>query len=155
MTTGSIDEIILLDDGSAKWEINMEGDIQGTYTGYFKFKCYLPPTQRIAADKQYREMLGGNITFAPEHESLLAYILSQLKQRVITAPPFWTSTVQGNGVEGDIPDENVLMAIMSAASNAEVKYRDQLKKRKEEALERAKKATEMLFEKQKAEAAKD
>jgi len=138
---------IIIQDNTAIWEMKVDGDIHGTYMGKFRFRCYLTPTQKIAADREYRQMLGDNPTTAPEHESFLAYSLTQLKYRVLEAPPFWSSTQQTSigAVHGDLPDENVLSAVLDAAISAEVKYKAQLKKRKEEALDRAKKAAERLL----------
>ena len=135
----------------ATWSPRLEGDINGTYLGTFKFRCVLSPTQRISANRKYREMLGVNPTLAGEHESNLAYALTQLEQRIIEAPPYWTSTAQISGVEGDLFDDSVIMAALDAAIGAEIKYRDELKKRKDEALKRSRKAADKLIEENKVE----
>lgn len=140
---------ISIDGNIATWNINITGDIQGTYVGIFKFKCYLTPIEQIKANRDYREMIGPNPLGAPEHETFLAYALCQLKYRVISAPPFWIS--EQGGIGGNIPDEDVLSAVLSAATDSEVKYRDMLKKRKEEALERARKAAEKHIKEQRGE----
>lgn len=127
---------IIIENNVASWDINLLGDINGTYVGTFKFRCYLTPTQQIAANREYRELIGPHPTFAPEHESFLAYALTQLKYRILSAPPFWNSVV--GGTPGDIPDENVLTAILDAAVSAETKYRGLLKKRTESAINRSK-----------------
>lgn len=139
---------IKIEGNVAVWELKSQGDINGTYIGVFKFKCYLDPMEQIKANREYREMLGLNPLTAPEHESWLAYALTQLKYRVVSAPPFWTSTLDVSGVPGNIPDENILGEVLSAATDAEVKYRNQLKKRKLSALDRAKKAAERLLQDQ-------
>lgn len=127
---------IIIEGNIASWDINALGDVYGTYVGTFKFRCYLTPTQQIAANREYRELIGPNPLHVPEHESFLAYALTQLKHRIISAPPFWAS---GNGgMPGDIPDENVLTAVLSAAIDSEAKYRSILKKRTESAINRSK-----------------
>lgn len=132
---------IILEGNTAKWDLKVDGDINGTYTGEFRFRCFLTPLQQISANREYREMLGANMTMAPEHESFLAYCLTQLKYRVISSPPFWGSS----SVPGDVPDDNVLLAVLDAAISSETKFRGQIKKRKEEAIEKAKKAAERHF----------
>jgi hypothetical protein len=142
---------ILIDGNIATWELKMEGDIQGTYTGIFKFKCFLTPTQQLTAGREYRELLGSNPTLATEHESLLAYALSQLKQRVIQSPPFWNSSLNTSAFAGDVPDENVISAILDAAIGAELKYKKQLKAKRLQAIDKAKKAAERMLKKQEQE----
>ena len=123
----------------------MEGDIQGTYMGTFKFRCFLTPTQRLAAGREYRELLGANPSLATSHDDNLAFNISQLKQRVISAPPFWNATTQINNAQGDIPDLNVIDAILEAAVASELKYKEQLKTKKAESIEKAKKAAERFL----------
>jgi hypothetical protein len=135
-----------IDGDIATWEMRLEGDVSGTYVGIFKFRCYLTPLQTIAQGREYRELLGANIALAPEHETFLAYALTQLKQRIVSAPPFWTSAGVNKTHEGDIADENVIEKILDAAIRAEVKYREEKKRKKAEALERANKAMEVLQE---------
>lgn len=139
---------IIIEGETATWPINMEGDIQGTYTGTFRFRCFLTPVQKLTASREYRELLGSNPSLALENDVNLAFSLAQLKQRILSAPPFWTSSVQVSGHSGDIPDENVINAVLDAAVSAELKYRKQLKKRKEEAIQKAKKAAEKMLTQQ-------
>lgn len=138
-----LEKDIIIEGNTATWDISIEGDIQGTYTGTFRFKCFLTPTQRLAASREYRELLGNNPTLATEHEDNLAFALSQLKYRILSSPPFWTS--QNANMPGDLPDENVIDAVLEAAIGAELKYKKQLKTRKQEAIEKAKKAAEKLL----------
>lgn len=128
---------VIIENGFGNWNINMVGTVNGTYMGSFKFRCYLTPTQEIAADREYRELLGANPAFASEHVSFTAYALTQLKYRVVSAPPFWASTMSSSGYSGDLPDQEVLAAVLNAAMECEVTYRDQLKKQKLEAVERS------------------
>jgi hypothetical protein len=89
--------------------------------------------------------MGPNPTFASEHESFLAYALTQLKYRIVSAPPFWVSQNPAT-LAGDIADENIISAVLDAALGAEIKYKSQLKKKKLDAIARAKAATEKLME---------
>lgn len=132
---------LLIEGNTATWDMRLEGDIQGTYAGAFRFKCYLSPLQQIAANREYREIMGPNPTFASEHESFLAYALTQLKYRIMTAPPFWASQSPAT-LAGDIADENIISAVLDAALGAEIKYKSQLKKKKLDAVSRAVAATE-------------
>jgi hypothetical protein len=132
---------IKLDGSTATWSINKHGAINGTYIGTFRFRCFLTPIQKIDADREYREVLGVNPTMADENVSLLSYALTQLKYRVLESPPFWRT---GAHLEGDLPDEEIITEVLNAAIGAEVKYRNQLKKKKETALSKAKKAAEKL-----------
>lgn len=146
---------IIIEGNTARWDMRLEGDILGTYTGSFRFKCYLLPTEKLAAGRQYRELLGPNPTIALEHEDSLAFTLSQLKQRVLSAPPFWTSTMQGNGIAGDLPDEKIINAVLETAIAAEFKYAAQVQAKKIEAIDKAKKAAEKMLKGQDEEEAED
>ena len=136
---------IVIEGNTATWDIRLDGDINGTYVGTFRFKCFLSPTQKLAASREYRQLLGENPTLILKHEDNLAFALSQLKYRVISAPPFWTSTAQLSGMAGDIPDENIIDAVLDAAIDAELKYVAHLQKKKTESIEKAKKAAERML----------
>ena len=140
---------ISIDNNTAVWTMREEGDVNGTYIGTFKFKCFLTPLQQIAANREQRELLGSNPTLAGEHESFLAYALTQLKYRIVEAPPFWTT--QGSTYNGDLADENIIGKVLDKAIASELKYKDSLKKKKADAIERAKKAAEAILERQKKE----
>lgn len=127
-------------DNTISWEINTSGQILGTYRGIFKFRAFLNPQQILNAGKDYRKMLGDAPQLAPPSEESLAYVLSQLKQRVIEGPHFWNPITAG----GDIPDQNVLNEILEAAIEAEMQFRaSRLKK-----LEKAKEQIEKAIQKQ-------
>lgn len=132
---------IIIEGNTATWDIKLDGDINGTYLGSFRFKCYLSPLQQIAANREYREILGPNPSFADEHASFLAYALTQLKYRIVSAPPFWNSANPAT-MSGDLPDENIIAAVLDAALGAEIKYKSQLKSKKLESVARAKAAAE-------------
>ena len=142
---------IKIDGNVATWEMKLEGDISGTYMGVFRFRCYLTPLQQIAAGREERGLMGSNIAVASEHERFLAFALTQLKYRVISAPPFWASANPNGDIPGDIPDEDVIAKILDAAVIAEKKYKDGLKARKDEALQKAKRMIEKIEQQDKAE----
>lgn len=137
---------MIIDGTTANWDMRVEGDIAGTYAGTFKFRCYLTPMQKIAANREMRELLGSHATMAPEHEANLAFALTQLKHRIVSAPPFWNSVT--SGMAGDLPDANVILAVLDAAYVAELKYVAQIKEKKASAISRAKTAAEAILNSQ-------
>jgi hypothetical protein len=136
---------LVLENNTVRWEISTVGDIHGLYVGSFVFKCYLTPAEKLAAGRDYRELLGSNAVFALKHEDDLAFTLSQLKYRVISGPPFWSSALTGDGLAGGIADEKILSAIFEAATASEFKYIAMLQDKKEKALEKAKKVAEGII----------
>ena len=135
---------ITIEGNLAKWNINMEGDINGSYRGTFVFKCFLTPTERLACGRLYRELLGPNMTMVPDNEENLAFTLAQIKYRISSAPPFWQSFQGLNDIEGDIPELPVLDAILEAALAAEFKKSAIIQQKRDEAIKRAKKAAEEI-----------
>lgn len=133
---------ISIEGNVATWSIAMNGSVNGTYHGVFKFKCFLTPTEQLAAGRDYRELLGPNAALAFAKEDNLAYTLAQLKHRVLAGPPFWTSSIGVDGYVGDIADENVLDAILEAAMASQLKYLALLQDKKEEMLKQSKASAE-------------
>jgi hypothetical protein len=131
-------------DGTATYELNMDGDISGSYRGKFIFRCYLDPLSELAASRLFREIMGVNSQEMPETEKYLAWALAQLKYRIVKAPPFWRT--ENSIVDGNIFDKNVIMHVLDMATEAELLYRKNLKKKKEEALEKAQQAVQALHE---------
>jgi outer membrane scaffolding protein for murein synthesis (MipA/OmpV family) len=134
-------DILLDSQGIATWEINMTGPIGGTYQGVFQFRTVLSPIQQIEADRDYRELLGTNATLVSTHVDNLAYSLSQLRQRVIKAPPFWddgASRFKGSHIR----DEEVIQAVYEAAVISETKFRAQIKEKHKASIERLKASIE-------------
>jgi len=146
--TDPIRSDIQISGTTATWEMRLEGEISGTYTGVFKFRTYLTPLQSIGANREYRELLGVNPLSAPEHESFLCYALCQLKYRVIEAPPFWSATLQSSTMAGNIPDESIISSVLEAAINAETMYKNQLQERKLAALKVANAEVEAIVKAQ-------
>lgn len=150
MTT---DEIVI-EGSTASWDLRAEGPIEGTYAGKFRFKCYLTPSQEIAANREYRELLGANPLQAPEHVSFLAYALTQLKHRIVSAPPFWDATKE-DSISGDVADHEIISKVLDAAIAAEEKYRKSLVDRKKEALEKAKAEVQRIMDRERQESIDD
>lgn len=141
---------ISIEGNVGTWEMfNTQGDVNGTYTGTFKFRCMLTPTQKIAAGREMRDILGPQMLLASENDSNVAFALTQLKYRIISAPPFWKT---GGAYDGDILDSNIIMEVLDASIDAEVAYLDSLKQKKIDAIKRAKAAAEKLVNGQEEEA---
>lgn len=138
---------ILIEGSAATWDMGfVQGDVQGTYSGTFTFRCFLTPTQMLTAGREYREMLGSNFVLATEHEGYVTWCLTQLKQRVIKAPPFWYEPTQSGGMPGDIADLNVLYLVMDAAQRAQDQYQAQRTKDQPELVKQAINAAEKVLE---------
>jgi hypothetical protein len=141
-------DILLDSQGNATWEMNMTGPIGGTYQGVFQFRTVLSPIQQIEADRDYRELVGTNYQLIATHIDNLAYILSQLRQRIIKHPPFWddgSSRFKGSHIR----DEEIILAVYEAAVLAETKFRKELKEKHKAAIERLKAAIERQEEEDK------
>lgn len=146
---------ITIQGTQASWQIQAEGLINGLYTGLFTFRCFLTPTQVIAANRERREILGANHNGAEDIDSELAFCLTQLRQRILTAPPFWTTPAQTSGMPGDIPDIEIIFEVLNAAMDAEKMYQEQTAQRKRDAAERAKKAAERFLKQQASETSEE
>lgn len=136
---------IVIDGSTATWELAANGDILGLYSGQFKFKCYLTPTEKLAAGRLYRMLLGDHPTTALNHEDNMSFTLAQLKYRVVSGPPFWNSAIGLDGLVGDIPDEKILDIIFEAAVASELKYLATLQQKKADLIEKAKKSAEKIL----------
>ena len=51
---------IVLDGNTGLWNMASQGDIQGTYIGTFRFRCFLSPLQRIEAISFSLDSWGGD-----------------------------------------------------------------------------------------------
>src|SRR5271165_3824267 len=93
---------IIIENSTATWVMTpIQGELGGTYNGVFKFRCYLTPLQILSASKEHRELLGQYGGLATPIEENLSFALTQLKQRVLQSPPFWTSTLQESNMPGN------------------------------------------------------
>jgi hypothetical protein len=143
---------IILNGPTASWQMpRTEGDLGGTYTGNWTFRCYLNPMQQLQAGKEYRALLGELAIQATEDEGKLAFALVQLRHRVIKSPPFWSSTLAEDGISGNIGDLNVISLVMDAAFLSENLYKEKIAKERQAILERSIKVAEDLLQKEQKE----
>lgn len=134
---------ITIDGQIATWIMpTTQGDVGGTYTGTFQFRCILDPLRSLQAGREYRELLGKNAVLASESDSDLAFALTQLKHRVLKAPPFWSSTTQDAEFAGNLPDLNIIVLVLDAALRAENQYKERMAEQREAILNRSIKVAE-------------
>jgi hypothetical protein len=129
-------DVFINPDGTASFQLNAEGDFLGTCTGLFKFKTFLTPLEQLSASRDYRALVGPNPELMSDSERYMAICLSQLKYRIISAPPFWKT---GEAFDGNV-DFNILSIIFDRALSASLIYKDHLVKKKEESLKTAQEA---------------
>lgn len=140
---------IIIDGSHATWVMpRMDGNLGGTYTGRFVFKCFLLPTATLQAAREYRDLLGSLAVQATDAESDLAFALTQLKHRIISSPPFWSSTLQESGIAGNIGDLNVIASVLDAALRAESQFKANVLKERTEILDHTIKVGEDLLKSQ-------
>jgi hypothetical protein len=126
---------IIINGTEATWTMKpIEGVLGGTYLGTFVFKCYLSPLQQLQAGREYREYLGPLATSASETEFQIAYALTQLKQRIVKSPPFWSATLQDSNVSGNIGELHIIMLVLDASARAESMFIEQIKKERDNLL---------------------
>jgi hypothetical protein len=134
---------ITITGSRAKWTMPpTQGELQGTYTGTFEFKCFLTPTEQLQAGREHRALLGNLAHMASEIEYKLAYALTQLKLRIVSAPPFWSSTGQDGGIAGNIGDTNVIGLVLNAAELAETMYKTKMTEERDVLLDSSIRLTE-------------
>lgn len=142
----------IIDGSTVIWSMpRLEGSLGGTYTGTFVFRVFLDPIRQLQAGREFRELLGSLSAQASETERELAFSLIQLKHRILKSPPFWSSTLQESGIQGNIGDLNIIGSILDAAIKAEHLYIRKIEKEREEILNRTIKVAEDLLEKQEKE----
>ena len=144
---------LTIDGSTCSWTLPpTQGEYLGTYTGTFKFRCFLSPTQQLAASKELREMMGGAAILdgpyknVDQHEWLIAYALTQLKYRVISSPPFWTQPTQIGELPGSIPDQHIIEMVLDASVRAQQVFKDIITKERDQVLENTIKKAEIMLE---------
>ena len=143
-----MDNDIIFEGSTATWRMPLTlGEYGGTYTGTFVFRCYLDPLRQLQAGRDYRDLLGSLGTLATETEGNMAFALSQLKHRIISSPPFWSSTLQESGIAGNVGDLNVIALTLDSAIRAETLYKEKIAKERETVLNRSIKVGEDLLHK--------
>lgn len=139
---------IVLNNSTATWVLPpTQGELGGTYTGRFVFRCFLDPLQDLKAGREFRELLGSLAIQATEKETNLAFALTQLKHRIISSPPFWSSTAPDSGIEGNIGDINIIALVLEAAMVSEELFKEKVKLERDFSLERSIKLAEELQKK--------
>lgn len=134
--------------GVATWEMNTTAPINGTYQGVFKLRTGITPMQEIEADRDYRELLGKNTELISSHIENLAYALTQLKQRVISGPPFWFDGIS-KFPGSQVRDKEIIEKVFEASVVAETKYRKMLQEKHKLSVEKLAKAIEMREQQEK------
>ena len=145
-----MDQDIILDvrNATATWKMpRLEGEYGGTYTGTFVFRCYLTPLQTLQAGRELRELLGNLGAQASDTEYNLSVALTQLKQRIVKAPVFWTATKEESGIEGNLGDMGVIKAVLDASIKAEELFLKKINEEREELLNKTIKAGEEILKK--------
>jgi len=140
---------ITLNNSTATYTFREEGLLEGTYSGQFIFRCYLLPSQKLAAARERREMLGEFGIAASDTEKQLALALSELKYRILHAPPFWN---QNQMIGGDIPDFKIIFNVFEAAMDAQSMFAEAKVEEKQKLIDAATKAAEALVTKRAEEA---
>lgn len=133
---------ITINNNLATYSFRFEGQVLGTYTGQFVFKCFLLPAERLAASRDRRELLGEFGVLAHDVDKNLALALTELKYRIVTAPPFW-NTNQSMG--GNIPDIDLIFNVFDAAMDAQQMFKETKELEKEKLLAAASKAAEVIL----------
>ena len=140
---------ITINGSNATYTFREEAPLEGTYTGSFIFRCYLLPSQKLAAARERRALLGEFGIAASDVEKQLALALSELKYRVVHAPPFWN---QNQMLSGDIPDFKIIFNVFEAAMDAQTMFAESKAEEKQKLIDSSTKAAEALVEKRAAEA---
>lgn len=115
------------DRASAVFTFDSVGKNTGnTYRGSFRVRTLLDPEQVLSAGRERRALLGSNSAYATDREHDLATALSELRARIIEAPPFWNNA--------KIPDDNILIEVLELAFDVEVEFRKKAESIAQEAL---------------------
>jgi len=120
---------ISINGSVATYTFSYQSETRGTLLGQFTFKCILLPMDKLAVGRERRQLLGEFEALASELERYIAYSLSELKYRIITAPVFWND----DKMNGNIPEEQLLFNVLDAALYAQGMY-SQTKNEEKDAL---------------------
>ena len=124
---------ITLNGSTGTYFLDMVGKIGGRYVGKFIMRCYLTPIERIACDREFRDLIGKIQTGVDPNVEYLAFALTQLKYRIVSYPPFWDNgdtPIPG----GQIADREIIEDLLGAANDAETKYSESLIEKHEQSL---------------------
>jgi hypothetical protein len=151
MKKNSVD--ILFDElGRAVWHCDYQGSYGNRFIGTFVFRPVLSAIEEIQVDRLYRRLLGDDgLSVVSPVIDRLAYSLASLKYRVLKSPPFWhdsksysSQAPQNEDIAYDIPgghidDAELIFYVYSAAIEAQLQYRERIKKQSEQSTEAIKK----------------
>jgi hypothetical protein len=105
-------------------EIDMLGDTTlKKYEGQFTIRCVLSAGQRHAMELEKSRLMG---TSPQPTDALvgLAEVLGTLRAKIVEAPEWWKQSLGGS----NLSDENVLMELYNKIGEAEIQWRDKVKK---------------------------
>jgi len=106
--------------------VNVVGDTTGQeYVGMFKVKPILRTDEQIARDAVMRDILGPNPQDASPRAKSQAFILAEIRIRVIEAPAFWSGARDGAALY----DENVMGKVYDQIQDVEKTWRAEVKKK--------------------------
>lgn len=147
MNSLKLNDITLdLNLATATFRLNGEVGIttRTTYTGTFTVRAVLDPSRELAAGRMYRALLGPQFQQASDHEANLAFALSQLQQRVLTAPPWFDST-PGQEVRGStILDSDILLKVLDLSVKAQEEYAKALKEESKAVFENLRERVDLM-----------
>ena len=112
-----------------KFSLDIEGENTGhRYSGDFTVKCSLSIMEKQALELEKTRLLAD---YANPTAGLLgiAVALSTLRTKIVKAPDWWKDSLAG----ATLQDENVLGLLMDETTRMEREWRDEVKKRAEEA----------------------
>jgi hypothetical protein len=132
-------KILVDSDGTARWSLERLAADGSYYAGLFRFKCVLDPLQIIAADRDQRRLLGEHQAFASDVAANMAFMLSQLRQRVIESPPFWREGSE-EYPGGRIKDYDTIVAVFDASVAAQELFQEDLRTKSAARAEKIRKA---------------
>lgn len=112
-----------------KISVDIIGEITGHhYTGDFTVKCSLSILEKQLLGIEKTRLISDYSNPTPDLMGI-ANTLSNLRVKIVKGPEWWTESQAGALIE----DENILVHIMDKITLAEKDWREDLKKRAEEA----------------------
>jgi len=141
------EQIVLNENGTADWNLQKMARDGNMYTGPFRFKTSMDPLSLLAADRDYRKLMGEHAAMADDMMHNMAFALAQLKQRVISSPPFWNDGSTDFG--GGRTQYEVLQTVLDAAIAAQEKNEERLRDRSSQMAENIRKTLEGYSKEQK------
>lgn len=113
------------------FDLEVEGDDTGEqYKGQFRVKCLLDIAGKHAVELEKTRLMAD---FANPSGGLraIAIALANVRSKIISGPAWWTDSSGGSS----ILDENVILEIYDQCNKVEKLWREELKKKAEEAQE--------------------